>query len=144
VNSGRVNFKGSYTGLNQAFTGLATDETYLIRAECRAQAGNITGALEDINTLKLNRYKGAFVPFTASTKEQALSIILSERRKELPCRGVRWTDIRRLNLEGANIKPARIINNQYYELPVNSSLYALPLPPDAVALGNYQQNIRKK
>jgi hypothetical protein len=92
----------------------------------------------------LNRYKGAFVPFTASTKEQALSIILSERRKELPCRGVRWTDIRRLNLEGANIKPARIINNQYYELPVNSSLYALPLPPDAVALGNYQQNIRKK
>jgi hypothetical protein len=144
VNAGRVNFKGSYTGLNQAFTGLATDETYLIRAECRAQAGNVTGALEDINTLKLNRYNGAFVPFIASTKEQALNIILDERRKELPCRGVRWTDIRRLNLEGANIKPVRFINNQYYELPINSSLYALPIPPDAVALGNYQQNIRKR
>lgn len=145
VSFGRVNFKGSYTGLNQAFTGLATDETYLIRAECRAQGGNISGALEDLNTLMLTRWKtGSFVPFTASTKEQALSIILTERRKELPCRGVRWTDIRRLNLEGANIKPVRYINNQYYELPVNSSLYALPIPPDAVALGNYQQNERKK
>jgi starch-binding outer membrane protein, SusD/RagB family len=144
INPGRINFKGSYTGLIHAFTGLATDETYLIRAECRAQAGNVSGALDDLNTLMLNRIKtGTFVPFTASTKEQALNAILNERRKELPCRGLRWTDIRRLNLEGANIKPVRTINNQSYELPVNSPLYALPIPPDAEALGNYQQNIRK-
>jgi hypothetical protein len=145
VNPGRINFKGSYTGLIQAFTGLATDETYLIRAECRARAGNVNGAMQDLNTLLIQRWKtGTFVPFTASTQEQALNTILIERRKEMPCRGIRWTDIRRLNLENANIKPKRSLNSQDFELPVNSPLYALPIPPDAVVMGQYEQNERSK
>lgn len=140
---GKINFKGSYTGLIFAFTGLATDETYLIRAECRARANDAAGAMEDLNTLLQQRWKtGTFIPFTATTPKQALDTILVERRKELPCRGVRWTDIRRLNLETPNIKPVRFINNQPYELPVNSPKYALPIPPDAEQLGNYKQNER--
>jgi hypothetical protein len=140
---GKINFKGSYTGLIFGFTGLATDETYLIRAECKARAGNVTGSMEDLNTLLLQRWKpGTFVPFTASTKEEALNTILIERRKEMPCRGVRWTDIRRLNLETPSIKPVRFINNLPYEIPVNSPKYALPIPPDAQQLGNYIQNER--
>jgi hypothetical protein len=143
--AGRIIFKGSYTGLIQAFTGLATDETYLIRAECRAWAGDINGAMQDLNTLLAQRWKsGTFVPFSASTKEEALNTILVERRKEMPCRGVRWTDIRRLNLENVNIKPKRSLNNQDYELSVNSPLYALPIPPDAVVMGQYEQNERPK
>jgi starch-binding outer membrane protein, SusD/RagB family len=139
----KISFKGSYTGLTHAFTGLATDETYLIRAECRARAGDVNGAMQDLNTLLVQRWKtGTFVPFTTSTQEQALNTILLERRKEMPCRGVRWTDIRRLNLENANIKPNRFLNNQNYELQVNSRLYALPIPPDAEVIGNYEQNIR--
>jgi hypothetical protein len=145
ANPGRINFKGSYTGAIFAFTGLATDETYLIRAECRARGEDITGAMADLNTLLLQRWKtGTFVPFTASTQEQALNTILFERRKEMPCRGVRWTDIRRLNLENANIKPQRNLNNQDFELPVNSPLYALPIPPDAFVMGQYEQNERPK
>lgn len=137
-------FKGSYTGLIWAFTGLATDETYLIRAECRARANNVTGAMDDLNTLLVQRWKtGTFVPFTATTWQDALNTILLERRKELPCRGVRWTDIRRLNLETPSIKPVRFINNLPFELPVNSSRYALPIPPDAEQLGNYIQNARE-
>lgn len=141
--SGKISFKGSYTGLIFAFTGLATDETYLIRAECRARAGNVTGAMDDLNTLLVQRWKnGTFVPFTATTWQNALNIILIERRKELPCRGLRWTDIRRLNLETPGIKPVRFINNLPYELPINSPRYALPIPPDAEQLGNYIQNER--
>jgi starch-binding outer membrane protein, SusD/RagB family len=143
VGPAKISFKGSYTGLIHAFTGLATDETYLIRAECRARAENITGAMADLNTLLVQRWKtGTFTPFTASTQEQALNIILLERRKEMPCRGVRWTDIRRLNLDGANIKPIRVLNNQVYELFPNSLKYALFLPPDAIGMGNYEQNKR--
>lgn len=143
IPGGRINFKGSYTGLIFAFTGLATDETYLIRAECRARANDVTGAMDDLNTLLEKRWKsGFFVPLTAATWEQALNAILIERRKELPCRGVRWTDIRRLNLETPNIKPVRFINNLPYELPVNSPKYALPIPPDAEQLGNYKPNER--
>jgi hypothetical protein len=144
VSTGKIGFKSSYTSAIFAFTGLATDETYLIRAECRARGEDITGAMADLNTLLVQRWKtGTFVPFTASTPEQALDTILIERRKEMPCRGVRWTDIRRLNLRNANIRPKRFINNQEYELPVNSPLYALPIPPDAVLMGHYDQNIRQ-
>ncbi len=136
-------FKGSYTGLIWAFTGLATDETYLIRAECKARANDVSGAMNDLNTLLVQRWKtGSFIPFTATTWQDALNTILIERRKELPCRGVRWTDIRRLNLETPSIKPVRFINNLPYELPVNSPKYALPIPPDAEQLGNYIQNER--
>jgi hypothetical protein len=60
----------------------------------------------------------------------------------MPCRGVRWTDIRRLNLEDANIKPKRIINTQPYELQPNSLKYAILIPPDAVVMGQYKQNDR--
>lgn len=139
----KFTFKGSYTGLIWAFTGLATDETYLIRAECQARAGNIDGAMDDLNTLLVKRWKGGtFIPLTATTPKQALDTILVERRKEMPCRGVRWTDIRRLNQDKANIIPKHIMNNEVYELPVNNPKYALPIPPDAINFGNYQQNER--
>jgi hypothetical protein len=140
---GRMAFRGSYTGLTHAFSGLATDETYLIRAECRARAGEVNSAMDDLNTLLIKRWKtGTFVPFTASTKEEAINTILLERRKEMPCRGVRWTDIRRLNLDDAAIKPRRIVNNQEYELQPKSLKYALYIPPDAVIMGGYKQNER--
>jgi hypothetical protein len=140
----KISFKGSYTGLITAFTGLATDETYLIRAECRARAGDVSGAMADLNKLLFKRWKtGTFIPFTAATPDLALNTILVERRKEMPCRGVRWSDIRRLNQEGAGIVPKRIMNNISYSLPINSPLYALPIPPDAQDLGHYEPNIRQ-
>jgi hypothetical protein len=141
---GRFIFKNTYNSSNYAFTGLATDEMYLIRAECRARAGDVTNAMNDLNTLLLQRWKtGTFTPFIASTKDEALIKVLDERRKEMPLRGVRWTDIRRLNLENANIIPKRVVNNQPYILPANSIRYALPIPPDAELMGHYLQNERE-
>jgi hypothetical protein len=143
ASSGRYYFKGNYTGTAFPFTGLATDEMYLVRAECRARAENLNGAMDDINYLLQRRWKtGTFTLLAAPTSDSALKIILSERRKEMPFRGVRWSDIRRLNLKNAGITPMRIINNQPYTLPVNSPLYALPIPPDAMQMGHYADNIR--
>ena len=134
--------KGGYNGTNFAFTGLATDEMYLVRAESRAWAGDMNGALKDLNYLLLRRYKtGTFIPYTASTPNLR-DTILNERRKELPFRGVRWTDIRRLNLEDEGITPIRILNGEKYTLPVNRPKYALPIPPDAMNMGHYVQNNR--
>ncbi|PZR18254.1 MAG: hypothetical protein DI539_16425 [Flavobacterium psychrophilum] len=88
--------KGSYTGTNQLFTGIATDEVYLIRAECEARLGNIQAAMNDLNKLLITRWKeNTFVPLSANNSNEAIQIILTERRKELPFRGLRWTDIRR-------------------------------------------------
>jgi hypothetical protein len=99
--------------------------------------------MKDLNTLMIKRWKtGAFVPFTASTTSEALSLILEERRKETLFRGLRWLDLRRLNSEGANITITRGVDNKTYTLPPNSLRYVLPLPPDVINITGVPQNER--
>jgi starch-binding outer membrane protein, SusD/RagB family len=144
--NGGMRFVGTYTGGNTGFiffSGIATDEVFLTRAECYARAGNITAAMNDLNTLMIKRWKtGAFVPFAASTTSEALGLILEERRKETLFRGLRWTDLRRLNSEGANIVLTRVVNGQTYTLPPNSPRYTLPLSPEVINLTGMPQNER--
>ncbi|HMK02603.1 MAG TPA: RagB/SusD family nutrient uptake outer membrane protein [Ferruginibacter sp.] len=141
--NGSVNFKGTYSGSGDLFSGLATDEMYLTRAECFARAGNTASAMNDLNFLLITRFKTAtFVPRVAVDAADALKQILSERRKELVMRFTRWIDIKRLNKEGANITLTRILNNQAYTLSPNSLRYALPLPEDVLALSGMEQNPR--
>jgi hypothetical protein len=135
--------KSSYSATSYLFSGVALDEIYLIKSECLARAGHLTAALENVNILLRNRYKpGTFTPLKATTTQEALQIILTERRKELPFRNIRWTDLRRLNKEGRNIRLARIIFGQQYELEPNSPRYVLPIPFDVITFTNMQQNPR--
>jgi len=132
--NGQLNMTSGYAQLIWPFTGLATDELYLIRAECAARTGSSDAAMADLNTLLLHRYvTGTFTTITLSTTTQALDTILTERRKEMPFRGVRWFNLRRLNQEGRNIIPLRILNGIRYQLLLNSNLYTLPIPPDVIA-----------
>lgn len=141
--SGNLNPKGSYTGTNQLFTGLATDEVYLIRAECEARLGNTQAAMNDLNHLLATRWKAnTFIPLLAPNADSAVKIILTERRKELPFRGLRWTDLRRFNKAGANITLIRKLGDQTYELKPNDLRYTLLIPPDVIALSGIQQNPR--
>jgi hypothetical protein len=127
--------KGSYTGDFFPFGGLATDELYLIRAEGAARAGDVADAMNDINTLLVKRWKtGTFIPFKVVLPGEALDTILSERRKELAFRGLRWTDLRRLNAEGDTLTLLRSGLDKTYSLKPNSDLYTLPIPPDVIAL----------
>jgi len=137
-------YKASYTGNQFAFSGLATDEVYLIRAECKARAGDVQGALKALNTLLSSRFKpGTFQPYNASTPQGALQLILEERRKELVCRGLRFTDLRRLNKEGAGIMLNRIVNSKTYRLAPNDLRYTLPIPDDAIEGSLIVQNPRQ-
>jgi tetratricopeptide (TPR) repeat protein len=141
--SGRYNLKGSYSGSIIPFTGLATDELYLIRAESNAKAGNIAQAMDDLNKLLDKRYKtGTFTPLQANSQQEALQFIRDERRKELAFRGLRWSDLRRYNKEGANIDLHRVLNGQIYTLEHNSKLYILPIPPDVISRGDLINNDR--
>jgi hypothetical protein len=134
---------GSYSGSVFPFTGLATDELYLIRAECSARAGDTAGALHDLNFLLTHRFvKGTFTPYPIQSAAEALDTILVERRKELAFRGIRWSDLRRLNREGWNIALTRILNGVKYTLPPNSELYTLPIPPDVINSSGIIQNPR--
>jgi hypothetical protein len=124
--------KGSYNGHSYCFSGLAVDEVYLIRAECAARSGNKDAALADLNHLLEHRWDSTFVPVTAATAEDARDSILVERRKELAFRGLRWSDLRRLNKEGANIALYHGLNGQVHRLSANSPNYVLPIPPDVL------------
>jgi tetratricopeptide (TPR) repeat protein len=136
-------FKGSYEGGGNLFGGVAVDEVYLMRAECFARVGKTNEAMSDLNTLLTNRFRsGTFVPVMATNAKDALSLILTERRKELLMRGLRWMDLKRLNKEGANITLSRSINGQTYTLLPNDLRYALPIPDDIILLTGMQQNPR--
>lgn len=138
-----INPKSSYNGTNQLFTGIATDEVYLIRAECQARLGQVQAAMEDLNKLLEHRWKSSsFVPLTAQNQQEALLLILEHRRKELPFRGLRWTDLRRLNKNGANITLKRWINERNYELKPNDLRYTFLIPPDVIGFTGMQQNPR--
>lgn len=79
------------------------------------------------------------MPLTASDEEAALELILNERRKELPFRGLRWSDLRRLNKEGYNITLQRKLDKNYI-LPPNDRRYVLPIPHTVLNLnGNITQ-----
>lgn len=134
--------KGSYTGSGFCFGGLATDELYLIRAEGAARAGDATAAMRDIDTLLSKRWRtGTFPGYTVASAQEALDTVLLERRKELAFRGLRWTDLRRLNAEGSNITLTRVLDKTYTLAP-NSDLWVLPIPPDVITLSSIGQNNR--
>lgn len=133
-------FKGSYTESVNPFTGIATDEMLLTRAECYARMGEYISGMKDLNTLLSKRYNSTFANKEASNKEEALAKILTERRKELLQRGLRWMDLKRLNKEGANIIPTRIMTGKTYQLPPNDDRYALRIPDDIIAITGMPQN----
>ncbi|MGX5689456.1 RagB/SusD family nutrient uptake outer membrane protein [Arcticibacter tournemirensis] len=141
--NGTYAFKGSYLGTLGVFSGIATDEMYLIRAEAYARAGQTEKALADLNTLLRKRWnRSLFREVGAASSSEALQLILLERRKELLMRTLRWMDIKRLNREGAGISLSRKVNGQVYTLPANDLRFALPIPEDVIDLSGMQQNPR--
>ncbi len=138
---GYASFKGSYAAGTEKFAGLTTDELYLIRAECAARLGRLEQALADLNALLETRWRnGTFRAFTAETDDEALSLILTERRKELLMRGLRWMDIKRLNVQSADISLTRFVNGELIELMPNDGRFALPIPADIIVATGMPQN----
>ena len=137
-------FKGSYDHSIALFNGIATDEMYLIKAECQARERNTQDAMITLNTLLKNRWKkGTFIPLSATDMQSALEIVLFERRKELIFRDLRWTDLKRLNKEPAFQQTIlRKLNGVEYKLEPGDNRYALPIPQSVINISGIQQNPR--
>lgn len=139
-------FKGSYNGSSSvgAFVGLGSAEVYLIKAECNARLGNISEAMLALNSLLSKRYKPGTVPtLNPSTSEEALNIILTERKKEMVYRGVRWSDLKRLNKNPSTaVTITRNFNGTFYTLLPNDLKYTLLVPISVMQQSNLQQNPR--
>ncbi|SEN05992.1 SusD family protein [bacterium A37T11] len=144
ISDSSVSFRGSYSSSFSLFVGLATDEVLLNKAECAVRLGDVSGALSDLNALLEKRWiVGTYVPITATSPDEVLALVLTERRKELLMRDLRWMDIKRLNKEGANINLTRNLNGEVYELPANSPKFALPIPIRVIEETGMPQNPRK-
>lgn len=141
-------YKHYYTFYGSKGTGpgyynnlLMGDEMYLVRAECNARLNRVSDAMKDLNDLLVTRFKaGTYVPYTTTDPAEALDIILLERRKSLVLRGLRWIDIKRLNLEGRNISITRKVDGVLYTLPANDKRFAMPLHSDMIDIWGYEQN----
>jgi hypothetical protein len=136
------NFRGSYDGSSKLFSGLATDELYLIRAEGRARTADLGGALADLNLLRKNRYsKSTYSDLVSADAKTVLRWVLDERWKELLMRGLRWSDLRRLNMEADYQRTlVRVAGGIRYELQPGDPRYLWPIPLVVIAQTGIAQN----
>lgn len=143
---GLCRYKGMYYNAPTIlFSGIARDELYLIWTECALRSGNVAGARTMLATLLEKRYaKGNFDPLSLpNNREDLLMVILTERKKELFFRGVRWSDIRRLNaIENQEISLTRTLEGKTYTLLPKDKRFTFPIPDEAISLGHYPQNER--
>ncbi|MGY0036939.1 RagB/SusD family nutrient uptake outer membrane protein [Pedobacter sp. NJ-S-72] len=126
------------------FDGLAVDELYLIRAEAYARVGNAASAINDLNVLLKSRWStGKYVDIVATTADDALLKVITERRKELTMRGLRWSDLRRLNKDSKFSKTlSRTAQGITYTLPPNDLRYTLLIPQEVISNSPIAQNPR--
>jgi hypothetical protein len=118
---------------------MRTGEMYLIRAEARAENGDLTGATADLNTLRSARING-YTAQTFATKDLLINAIMDERFMELAYEGHRFFDLKRRNLPVSRLAAdAPTANSQ--TLPAGNFRFLLPIPdPEIKANPVIQQN----
>jgi starch-binding outer membrane protein, SusD/RagB family len=109
--------------------GLTVNETWLIKAECLARTGQKDEAVDMLNTLRKRRFRPVdYVALTAASADEALQLVVDERRREFFGSGLRWFDQRRLNKDAGFAKTfTRKFNNITNTLEPNSNGYVFPL-----------------
>ena len=119
-------------------------EFWLVDVKSTVRVNEKDVAMDYINTLRDKRIVNN-VHLSASTKEEALQIVLDERRREMPMLGcTRLIDLKRLNREPAFAKTIEHnVNGTIYKLEPNSPKYILPIPPNVLRYNpNMVPNVR--
>src|SRR6185312_12811250 len=95
-----------------------------------------------LNDLLKKRYNAAsFTPITSTDSIKLLIVILNERRKELLFRGIRLTDLKRLNQDVRFADTlTRELNGTVYTLLPNDSRYVALIPKIVIDLSGIEQN----
>lgn len=118
---------GPYVDFN---TGFSTPELYLIAAECEARIGSADEALNYINTLRNKRIANN-TPIVGLSNAQALTLVLEERRREMPyLASHRLIDLKRLQVSDNFIKEiVHKVENTEYKMMSNDLRMIMPVPP---------------
>lgn len=113
-----VNFKyrDNTTGTDGVHV-LRLAEMYLIRAEARVRASNFVGAAADLQVIRRRAFNDqTLVVVLPPNIEQAIDVILAERRLEFAFEGHRWHDM---------VRTGRAVDA--FEIPAWRTLLPIPL-----------------
>jgi len=137
---GSERFRAGYRGSSAMFSGIALDEMYLIKMEGLIREGKEEEALGLLKEYLPTKYGVDFDEL--QMKGDLLDFVLKERRRQLTMRGIRWSDIKRLNREGHGISLQRKEGATTDVLPSNDLRFALPVPQQVLDLTGIQPNPR--
>ncbi len=136
----KSNKVGQYSS-NYGDRGIRNAEVYLNRAEAYCRLFINTGnddyrvkALSDLNKLRESRYAtDTYEDVEITEATELLDFCLEERRRELSLEeGLRWADIKRLNLSVSHVFVDENGNEINYELQSGDLFYALPIPYNVI------------
>ena len=118
----KIQYDASGGDLQEYSMVMRLAEQYLIRAEARLQAGDLQGAVADIDAIR----ERANIPLVSDTlpgisESELLNLILIEKRKELFSEwGHRWLELKRTNTAGQVIgsqSPLWESTDVFYPIP---------------------------
>lgn len=125
-------------------------EMYLIKAECRAEANDFTGAANAVRMVRSarNYISGATVPTpNYSNQTEAYADILLERRKELCFEGHRYIDLKRIGTKAGVSETDRFVADSQnssavnpFNISVTDYRFTLPIPQGEINVNPMDQN----
>lgn len=133
-----------YLNTELAFN-IGVSEMMLIAAEAEARGGQIAPALSRLNELRKKRFKSAdYADLSAATADEALKLVINERRRELFGKGLRWFDMRRLDNDSRFRQDYTRANTAgTYQLKAGSNIFVQQIPPKVLLLNpNIERNAR--
>lgn len=141
--SGIFNYTGKHTGNTAMFGGITVGELQLIVSEGYVRSGNDEMARLYLNELRGKRIQPDFYEPSNLTGDALLGAVLMERRKELVGRGIRWSDLRRLNQEvDSSVEIRRTISGEELVIAPTSPKYVFPIPMEEIQRSGIRQNLR--
>lgn len=123
--------------------GLTTSDTYLIKAECLARAGDASGAMAIINNIRKKRiHASVYADLSAATEAQVMTHLKRSFKSEFIYTFKNYFNVKRWNTEAAYKETiSKTINGVTYTLSPESPIWIFPFPLSATSYNsNLTQN----
>lgn len=108
--------------------GISTVEMYHIKAECLARKEKVNDAMDVLNAIRITRILPEYYqPLSATTKAEAVKLIIRDKANEFIQTSIPFWDMRRLNTEAEYARSlTKTVDGVAYTLRPDSHLWTLP------------------
>ncbi len=114
--------------------GIRSSEMYYIKAECLARTGNVSQAMNVLNTVRATRILPEYYEeLTASSEVEAVKKITDDKFNEFIQNIVSFADRKRLNKDSLYQKTlTKTVNGVTYQISPDSHLWIMPFPESVI------------